>query len=241
MGTVVSRHATGRFAIAIAVATIVSLALSLSLAAGTAYASKKGLEYLDMQGNVEPFKGTVKTYIYKGQESPTIFCMDQESQSTKKISRVKSSNKKVATAKLETSKYEGKKRYLITISIKKTGTTKISYKFDGKKYKVTLKVYKYKNPVDTFAVGKTEVAKKFATTPYFKDSKTALPTTGKINIKAKKCWKVKTIGIYSEKKSDIIYVKNGYVLKKGEQLWAVSFKSKKTGVVETLYPAYGIG
>ena len=137
-----------RFAIP-AIAVALAAMLCLMMGAGTAWAGG-GKDIAKFKGKV------VTTIVHKG--DPEAY---GDYKGGKKVTAVKSSNKKVATVKI----VDGGSYNYILITKKKAGTTKITYKLAGKTKTVTFKVYKWKNPVKTLKLGSKNYASKFKKTP----------------------------------------------------------------------------
>lgn len=105
-----------------------------------------------------------------------------------KITQLKSSDKKVATVKKEKSSFYS----CIEITPKSADTTKISFKYGGKKYTSTVYVTDYENPFKSIKVGKKDLTKKFdKSNEYVYKQKHNM--SGKLKIKLKKDWKVKSM------------------------------------------------
>ena len=75
-----------------------------------------------------------------------------------KVSRLKSSNKAVVTVKLSKSTYGTSQTYYTILAVsKKAGTATVSFKCQGKTYKIKVTVKKYVNPVKSVKIGATTV------------------------------------------------------------------------------------
>lgn len=99
-----------------------------------------------------------------------------------KISNPKSSNKSVATASIK----KEKDVWVLTVSLKKTGTTTISYSGTGYTRKIKLTVKKYTSPVQSLKIGKTTLTSKYKNS--YQSTGSAL--NGKISVKTKNGWKL---------------------------------------------------
>lgn len=76
-----------------------------------------------------------------------------------KVSGLKSSNKAVVTVKLSKSTYgTSQTYYTILAAPKKAGTATVSFKCQGKAYKIKVTVKKYVNPVKSVKIGATTVS-----------------------------------------------------------------------------------
>ena len=76
-----------------------------------------------------------------------------------KGSGLKSSNKAVVTAKLSKSTYGTSQTYYTILAVpKKAGTATVSFKCQGKTYKIKVTVKKYVNPVKSVKIGATTVS-----------------------------------------------------------------------------------
>lgn len=199
-------------------AVVVALATMLCLMVGvdSAYAGG-GRDIADFKGNVtEVFWDKGYTFVYS------------DLKARKKISAVKSSNKKVATASLM--KVKGGRTY-IKITMKKPGKTKITYKLAGKKKTTTLKLVKWKKPVKSFKIGSTNYASKFNKfSTYLGVSDLGGKT---LKIKPARGWKVAKIQ-YLVGEGKLKKIKNGKKLPSGTTDVNVTLMNKKTKAVEYL-------
>lgn len=206
---------------------VAAIMLSVSLFSSDAYAG--GLNIKDLS------KKSYSTVLMKGKENNTLLFY---SDGDRAISKAKSSNKKVATVAVERQKpintefehFEG--YYCLKLTLKKTGTTKISYVYKGKKYSTTLKVNKYTNPFKTLTINGKSYKSGF---DYKKASRSELNDfysvfsdlnfKGKVKVKAAKNWKLEKI--YSG------YMENGKKMKNGGSIdnlqCTVKLKNTKTG------------
>ena len=129
-------------------------------------------------------------------------------------------------------KDNGKTRYYLWVTIKKKGTTTLSFKWGSKNYKVKYTVKKYTNPVKTFKVGSKNYAKLFAPSKQTYDSEaasgasTATKFTGKLKITPVKGWKVKKI-YYWNTSSKMKTVKNGAKVKNATSIWVTLTKGRQ--------------
>ena len=121
------------------------------------------------------------------------------------ISKVKSSNKKVASV---TTRKEGAD-VEVCLKLKKQGMTNLSYKVkkNGKTVTYKIKLCVYKNPFKTLKVGNANYKSQFNGGDY----STLEIGKGKVKIKLKKGWKVKSIKVQGGGS-------NWRKLKKGEQV-----------------------
>lgn len=218
----------------VAVATcLAALALALSLGVGKAWAGGNPmLENLGKKTFTLSYKGKAHDLGYRDFYSGKV--------AGKKITDVKSSNKKVATAKVLEQSYDGNTNYYLRVTMKKAGTTKISFKHNGKKYATKFVVKKYSNPISSLKVGSTEYASycdpgKLGTSCYYA-SPTNVPVkafAGKVSVKPKSGWKVTSILTYPK---DVGYkeIKNGGTTKSTEML-GVLLENNKTGQFEGFY------
>ena len=105
------------------------------------------------------------------------------------ISKVKSSNKKVASV---ATRKEGS-GVEVYLKVKKPGTTNLSYKVkkNGKTVSYKVRYNFYKNPFKTLKVGKANYKSQFNNGDY----STLMMGKGKVSIKLKKGWKVKSIKV----------------------------------------------
>ena len=104
------------------------------------------------------------------------------------------------------------------ISVKKAGTSTITFKYGGKKLKTTVTVFNWKNPCSSFKVGNKEFKSKFNKSNGYNlnNQKKQWKTT--VNIKAKSGWKL----------SKIQYVYNG-VKTTVKNKSSITFKGNNTG------------
>ena len=76
-----------------------------------------------------------------------------------KVSGLESSNKAVVTVKLSKSTYGTSQTYYTILAVpKKAGTATVSFKCQGKTYKIKVTVKKYVNPVKSVKIGATTVS-----------------------------------------------------------------------------------
>lgn len=211
-----------RFAIP-AIAMALAAMLCLTMGAGTAWAGGGK--------DISAFKGKVTSVYMKKGDLDAYGDYKNYDKNPKKITAVKSSNKKVATAKVVSFSYDGGSFSYILITKKKAGTTKITYTMAGKTKTVTYRVVKWKNPVKTFKVGSKNYASKFK-------KKASVPGTGDlvgqtVKVKAAKGWKVQKIYVYTDTGS-VKNVKNGKKLPSGTHQVMVQLKNKSTKAVEVV-------
>ena len=175
---------------------------------------------------ITAFKGNVTT-VYMKKGDIDYYSDLKNGLNGKKISAAKSSNKKVATVKVKT--YDNGMTSLL-VTKKKAGTTKITYKLDGKKKTVKLKVVKWKNPVKTFKVGSKNYASKFKKSA---GSHAASSVAGKtVKVEAASGWKVKRIVAYTN--NGVKIVRNGKKTPADTGQVVVALKNTKTKAVETV-------
>ena len=93
-------------------------------------------------------------------------------------------------------------------------------------YNVTIETEKYVCPVKSFKIGKKDYASKFKKIDWADQGKTI---SGKVNVKAKKGWKLVKIIFYDMSKDKDIKIKNNTKVKieKGDCVWA-EFKKGST-------------
>lgn len=186
-------------------------------AALSAQSSIREFEYETIQKKsgtyrVTYFPGNTEfnTWMWSGEERPMWF------------TSAKSSNSSVIAA----GSYGGS----LGMTVRKPGTTKLTYKLNGKKHSLTLKVVKYVSPARSFKVGSVDATKVFNKGLTCKTVKQTL--SGKVRIEVGKGWVLKSItarGVFGTDKSKRI--KNGSVIGKSNKVTVVSavFKSKSTG------------
>ena len=152
-----------------------------------------------------------------------------------KMSKSKSSNKKVAYAPY--GEYNPKTGiYSFEGYAPKIGKAKISFDLKVKnkthKYSMTITVKKYTNPVKSLKIGNKELAKAFN-----KKSLTFNPSTDKvIKVTPKKGWKLVSIVGRRYRGQTPVYttIKNNTLLQKKDVGLYVTLKNAKTGVVQKL-------
>ena len=106
-----------------------------------------------------------------------------------KITGLKNSNSKV----IEVTASEDDMYPHLEIKLVGEGTTKISFQYAGKTLTQKITVRKYKNPCKLLKIGKTNYAKCFNKSGHYNHNKRTKNVTGKITIKPKKGWKLKTM------------------------------------------------
>ena len=132
------------------------------------------------------FPSQIKAYYVEGM-LPQQYILDGV-KSTKAITKLKSSNKKVATAKIVKA-YNGE--VAVQIIFKRVGTTTVSFKLKrGERiysYKSKVLSMKYSNPFKSFTIGKKDIKAKLDKSP---KCKVRINTTKKqlLSIKLKKGW-----------------------------------------------------
>ncbi len=149
---------------------------------------------------------------------------------TSKISNPKSSNKNVATASVK----KEKDAWVLTVSLKKAGTTAISYTYTGSGYtnKIKLTVKKYTSPVESLKIGKTTLTSKYKNSYQI----TGSALNGKISVKTKNGWKLnkaykfKTSLLTSKKSVTLIHfnLKKNIKVEKGYRLILQFTKGSQT-------------
>lgn len=176
--------------------------------------------------DVKDYKGTQHLTYLKSDNEQYIWGFDGE-----KITKAKSSNKKVATVKV--GKTDG--QYFLTVKEKKPGTTKITFKVDGKKRTVKLVLTKYENPVKSLKIGSKQMAKKYNSYRYRADGDTSYSIAGKkIAVKAAPGWKLKAIYVGNWETDKVKKVKSGYKFKQDEYPGDIEFKNTKTKAIERI-------
>lgn len=156
---------------------------------------------------------------------------------TSKISGVKSSNKNVGTASVK----KEKDAWVLTVSLKKVGSTVVSYKDRyGHTDKFKLVVKKYASPAKSIKIGKTTLTSKYKNSYQITGSALngKISVTGKNGWKLVKAWKFK-ISLLTSKKEvkqiplnlrKSIKVTKGYRLilqfKKGSQTMSLRYDVK---------------
>ena len=233
MGTK-TRMMSRLFAMVMAAILAGAMAIALGLSLGVSQASAGSGWPI---GQLEKSKTVYMSYLgTKADASGKVTSVEHRffSQLGPKVTKVKSTNKKVATVKAVNRYFCG-----ITIDLKKPGKTKITYNRGGKRT-INLIVKKYVNPIQSFTVGTTQLAPNFETEAieYVGNGSrnVAAPVnsfTGRIKIKPKVGWKVSSIYTWStsgKKKT----IKNNSKVSKLDYIY-LDMKNKKTGLVEHYY------
>lgn len=141
-----------------------------------------------------------------------------------KVSSLKSSRSKVASAAIET--YDGIS--YIVVTPKKKGKTTVSFKYTWKKktkkYRFVFTVVPYENPLRSLKIGKKGYAYKFRKNSYY-----ALKgkVSGKLKLKAAKGWKIVDLAL--EEKGHFVTVQAGkkLKLKRGQSLYVTCFNGSR--------------
>ena len=213
--------------IAVAIGGLLALLVSLGAGVGQAWAGGTPpitLDDMAKKSFATSFKGTKSATGYRSYSSMK--------SPHKKVSNAKSSNKKVATVAADSFTAGGKTYYSLSVTIKKRGTTTISFKWGKKNYKVKYMVKKYANPVKAFKVGGKDYAKLFAPSKQTYDSDAASGAaaaskfTGKLQITPAKGWKVRGIYCY-DASSKMKTVKNGASIKNIKTIWVTMTKGRQ--------------
>ena len=149
-----------------------------------------------------------------------------------KVSGLKSSNKAVVTAKLSKSTYGTSQTYYTILAVpKKAGTATVSFKCQGKTYKIKVTVKKYVNPVKSVKIGATTVSgSRFKSSSetslsYAKFAEKKVKTT----VTLAKGWKLGELYIYSgnnpangSMKPAIEYMQRGWMRSESGQHWGLT-------------------
>ena len=187
------------------------------------------------------FGGKACTVSYKGKAHDLGYrvYVPTEAQG-EKPTNIKSSNAAVATAKAVKFQAAAGSVYHLRVTLKKAGTTKLTFKHNGKSYAVKYVVKSYTNPLSTFKVGSKDYASYFNPKKLGKGCDTSSTSSvavegfsGKASVKAKSGWKINYMSMHS----NVIAMggfKNGDKLDNMGQL-DISLTNKKTGQVQFLY------
>ena len=159
---------------------------------------------------------------------------------SKKVSNVKSSNKKVLTVKQVKEQGGG---YFLNFTTKKSGTSTVSFKakVNGKTYtyKCKVTVRKYENPFKTLEFNSQNYASNFKNTNKTSSIVKLKMGVGKLNIVPKKNWKISKIEMHSvlRGKRYITAIKNGAVIDSTEigtrgifHSILITMRNTKTGI-----------
>lgn len=139
------------------------------------------------------------------------------------IKNLKSSNTKVLTVKIDNPQ-------CIRIQLKKAGTAKVTYKYQGVKHTVKYIVKNYANPVKTFKFGKKNYASKFKKSDRCEDP--IGEKRAKLSVVPAKNWKLKSIWTTTEDLEES-KVKNN--TKVTAEYITLKLVNKKTKIVQELY------
>lgn len=132
--------------------------------------------------------------IYKdGPNSPRKLVLVRNAVQNAKITNLKSSNSKVA--KVTLNKWPNG-YYSISLDIRKAGVTNISFQYNGKTLKQKVTVVQYKNPCQSFKIGKKDYKKYFQKSGNYQFCSQKKDLTGTISIKPKKGWKLKKLELW---------------------------------------------
>ena len=119
--------------------------------------------------------------IYKdGPNSPRKLVLVRNAVQNAKITNLKSSNSKVA--KVTLNKWPNG-YYSISLDIRKAGVTNISFQYNGKTLKQKVTVVQYKNPCQSFKIGKKDYKKYFQKSGNYQFCSQKKDLTGTISIK----------------------------------------------------------
>ena len=211
-----------------AVAMLIVTALAMGLCASQAHAMK-----------LEKPKGSVVVAVskYKDRDGTgfeaVVSLRAKSSNDFDTPAKVKVSNRKIVDT-LEW--FEG----VIDLSFKKPGKTTLSYKWKGKKHKVRITVKKYHNPLKSLKIGSKQYKGKFdkyATNVFWTYESGGSADSylkGKIKVKPKKNWKVKSIKYLKWNSEGLGKVKSGGKIPKSEGV-IITCYNKKTKVTQELY------
>ena len=200
---------------ALALASIMVVALGLSLNVGEAWAGGA-----PGAPTIKDLSGKSFTVMYKGEGYDTGY--RYYSADKKKITNVSSSNPSVATAgAMHYGSYYG-----LQVQISSVGTTKISYKINGKKRSVNYVVKEYANPFASFKVGGKDYTSAFnpGSIKYSSAYVVAGSLSGKLSVKLAKGWKLVKAWVPGKK---IKYVKNGSKISKTKSIGLYIKKGKQ--------------
>lgn len=121
-------------------------------------------------------------YKTKKKVDASKFCNIQI-ESGKKISKVKSSKKKVIAA-------EQISDTMIKLIPKKPGTAKITFQYAKKKYTITATAAYWKNPCKSFKIGDTDYSRNFKTSGRYCVNRKSEDLSAKVSIVPNKGWKL---------------------------------------------------
>ena len=214
----------------LAMAAIVALAICLMVGASTAWAgAQPGSPTLE-----DLNKGTYIVSLRNKSGETEYHQFSSEKSPKAKIAHAKSSKPGVADVEV----YGEGGFYSMQVLVKKVGTTKITYKWGGKKHTVKFVVKKYTSPVKSFKVGSKNYAAKFTPKAIGKTEgggsivavkAGSKPLTGKVNIKLAKGWKLLKVWYWTQSGNNwkMHYAKNGASVSKAKTLYAWVAKGKQ--------------
>ena len=214
-----SKVASLRMSFVAAVAAAMVALLALSAGVGTAWADGDIINVSQVKAT-----STQKAFYYPKNADGNGWWLVGNAKG-KKFIDFKSSNKSV----IAVTYYKGDKTS-VQITFKKAGKANVTFKYNGKKYKMNFVIVKYTNPVKTFKVGSVNYASKFKNMPYcFLDKALA----GKsVTVKASAGWKF----MYFPRYTSTDKVEKLKTLKKfpDDGYVSVVFKHKKSGALQTI-------
>ncbi len=211
-----------------------TLGLALSVNPVTAKADMLGVPTRD----ISKLRGTITLYLNTDSDLNTNYEWSSGS-----VTNIKSSNTKVVRAK-RLGTYT-----LLYLDPLKAGTSKVTYKYKGKKYTATIVVKNWANPVKTLTVGGKNYASKFTSKAVKKRGEFAYmidvaKLNGTVKVKPASGWKLQSIkyGKFDRWGGWFEYrtIKNGSKVSKaqrGDRL-VITLKNTKTGGCERILLSY---
>lgn len=210
-------------AVTIIAALILSLTVSVSPAHAVPDASLNSLKTGTLQLSYVPGKSMLNKVSFWGNPG-------------QKVTNLKSSKKSVVAATL---KYERNlKNPIVTLKLKKAGTSKVTFKVKGKKYAVKVKVVKYQQAIESLTIGTKDCTGDLSTKMLARavgGDYLALPmatsNSNKVNVVAADGWTFKKINTYTyvKGKTKVKTYKNGATVKGS---FTILMQNNKTGLKE---------
>ncbi len=138
------------------------------------------------------FDKKVFLILYKNRKDidTSEYCNILNVPSGKKISKVKSSKKKVIVAKKDPN------LNVIKLTPKKPGTAKITFQYAKKKYTITATAAYWKNPCKSFKIGDTDYSRNFRVSGRYCVNRKSGDLSAKVSIVPNKGWKL--VGITND-------------------------------------------
>lgn len=206
-------------------AVFLALTLAMSFGAGTASAG----EFYQIDQMKAGKTKTVKCLYVSGKKNKAANKITFWTSSSKKLTLVKYNKKKVAAKVAKRQNKNGTAESTLVLRVKKTGTSKATFKLGNKTYKVKIVAKKFTFPIKSFTVGEKNYASSlkkawFKTYANYTSLEAASSMNGKaVKVVPNKAWKLVSLNDGSMKNGDIYEGDYGTV--------TAALKHKKTGTV----------